>query len=116
MIRKRVNLTCDVLPYGIGDEDGSERDLFHMLYPWPRQENKYKGKLAIILLLKGFINIYGWKCILRSDHKPLQYIFGNNRLVSVMASARLQRWKLVLAAYSYTIQYNQEKNSVWLMG
>ena len=38
-------------------------------------------------------------------HKPLQHIFGKTRPVPHMASARLQRWALILGAYNYSICY-----------
>ena len=44
-------------------------------------------------------------CVMCSDHKPLQYLLSESRGVPVMASARLQRWALILGAYQYTISY-----------
>ena len=77
-------------------------------------ERKYsqldKEGLAIIFAVKRFHQyLYGRKFIIHSDHKPLQHIFGNNRPVPAMASARIQRWALTLAAYSYTILYKPGK-------
>ena len=34
-----------------------------------------------------------------SDHKPLMYIFGESKSIPSVASARVQRWALILSAY-----------------
>ena len=39
-----------------------------------------------------------------SDHRPLRYIFDNQK-VSERVSARLQRWAITLRAYNYHVQY-----------
>ena len=39
------------------------------------------------------------------DHKPLTTIFGPKKGIPVMAAARLQRWALILSAYSYDIEF-----------
>ena len=39
-----------------------------------------------------------------SDHRPLKYIFDNQK-VSERVSARLQRWAITLRAYNYQVQY-----------
>ena len=49
--------------------------------------------------------LYGQKFIIQSDHKPLQYLLGETRVILVMASTRVQRWTLTLSAYDYTIAY-----------
>ena len=46
------------------------------------------------------------------DHKPLIHLFSENRSVPAMASARLQRWALVLSAYQYKIVYKCGKDNV----
>ena len=42
---------------------------------------------------------------IRSDHKPLQCLFDENRSIPQLASARIQRWALILSAYDYVISY-----------
>lgn len=42
-----------------------------------------------------------------TDHKPLVGIFHQNRAVSHTAAARIQRWALLLSAYSYQIEYRK---------
>ena len=45
-----------------------------------------------------------------TDHKPLTMIFGSKTGVPPIAAARLQRWALLLSAYSYNIIYKQGVN------
>ena len=66
----------------------------------------YKKGLAIIFSVKQFHQfLYGRSFVIKSDHKPLQYIFGHTHTVPPLASARIQRWALTLGAYNYTIMY-----------
>ena len=49
--------------------------------------------------------LFGRHFIILSDHKPLQYLFSETRATPTMASARIQRWALMLGGYDYTIAY-----------
>ena len=40
-----------------------------------------------------------------TDHQPLCKILGHNQGVPTLAAARMQRWALILSAYSYRIEY-----------
>ena len=40
-----------------------------------------------------------------TDHKPLTTILGPKKGIPVVAASRLQRWAMLLAAYTYDIQY-----------
>ena len=44
-----------------------------------------------------------------TDHKPLLSLFDKNRSVPALASSRIQRWALTLAAYQYAIKYRPGK-------
>ena len=93
------------------EKDGTERPISYASCSLAMAESKYsqldKEGLAIIFAVKRFHQyLYGRKFIIHSDHKPLQHIFGNNRPVPAMASARIQ---MTLAAYSYTILYKPGK-------
>lgn len=43
--------------------------------------------------------------VILSDHKPLQHLFRETSGVPTLASARIQRWALILGAYDYSIAY-----------
>jgi len=97
---KPLILACDTSPYGVGAvlshqcEDGSERPVAYASRSLSPAEKKYsqldKEGLAIIFGAKRF-------------H---QYVVGHHFSgVPTLASARIQRWALILGAYSYSIQY-----------
>ena len=43
------------------------------------------------------------------DHNPLLTIFGPKNGIPEMAASRLQRWAIVLPAYTYEVQYKATK-------
>ena len=53
--------------------------------------------------------IYGREFTLVTDHQPLTTIFGPKRGIPTLAAARMQRWALLLSAYTYNIQYRATK-------
>lgn len=65
-----------------------------------------KEALAIIFSvtkLKQYL--LGNHFTLKTDHKPLLAIFGENRGLPLMAAARMQRWALSLSGFNYSIEY-----------
>lgn len=65
-----------------------------------------KEALAIVFCvtkLKQYL--IGNRFILKTDHRPLLTIFGSNKGLPIMASARMQRWALILSGFNYTIEY-----------
>ena len=56
--------------------------------------------------MKKFHNyLLGRHFVIESDHRPLSFLFSENRRVPQIASSRIQRWALTLASYSYSIRY-----------
>ena len=49
--------------------------------------------------------LYGRKFVLVTDHKPLTTLLGPKKSIPTLAAARLQRWALLLLAYSYEIEW-----------
>lgn len=115
---KPTVLACDASPYGVGAvlshtyPDGSERPIAYASRKLGPAEKRYsqldKQGLAIIFGVKRFHQyLAGRHFTILSDHKPLQYLFQETRGIPTLASARIQRWALTLAAYDYSIEYKQ---------
>ena len=65
-----------------------------------------KEALALIFGVKKFhLYLCGRTFTLVTDHKPLTTIFKPKRGTPPLAAPHLQRWSLILSAYSYNIEY-----------
>ena len=92
--------------------DGSERPVYYGSRTLSSAVKGYSQLdiegLAIIFAVKNFHQfLYGRHFVINSDHKPLQYIFSHDKPVPPLASARLQRWALLLGAYDYRVEYKR---------
>ena len=117
-----MKLAGDALAYGIGAvishdvyQDGSEHPIAYALRTLSATEKNYgqieKKALSLVFGVQKFYQyLYGRKFVIVTDHKP---IFGPKQGIPTLAAARLQRWALILSAYT---NLNQQKSMQMLIG
>ena len=93
-------------------DNGEERPIAYSFRTLNAAEKRYsqleKEGLAIVSGIKKFHNyIYGRHFTIQSDHKPLSFLFHENKGIPQHASARVQRWALTLSTYCYSICYKK---------
>ncbi|KAL5474436.1 hypothetical protein EMCRGX_G026382 [Ephydatia muelleri] len=96
--------------------DGSEHPVAFASRTLAPAEKNYsqldKEGLAIIFGVEKFHNfLFGRQFTIFTDHKPLKHLFGEDKPIPPMASARLQRWALKLSAYQYKIAHKPGKDN-----
>ena len=113
---KEIVLASDASDYGLGAvlshklDDGSERPVGYVSRTLNSAERNYstteKEALAVVFGVKKFHQyLYGNHFTIRTDHKPLEGLFGEGKPTPQMATPRVQRWILTLASYEYKLSY-----------
>jgi len=119
---KPIILTCDASPHGVGavlshlDKDGHERPIAFASRTLNSAEKKYsqldKEACSLIFGVKRFHKyIYGHNVTIYTDHKPLLGLMGEHKALPEHASARMQRWAILLAGYSYQLRFRPGKDN-----
>lgn len=90
--------------------DKSQRPIAFVSRSLTSAERNYsvieKEALAIIFsVVKLRQYLIGMHFELATDHKPLLAIFGENKGLPIMASARMQRWAFILSGFSYSLRH-----------
>ena len=109
-------VVADSSAYGIGAVlchliDDVERPICFASRTLSKAERNYsqleKEALAIVYALRKF-HYYLWgqsDFTVITDHKPLLGIFSPTKSIPPMASGRIQRWALLIQAYSFTLRH-----------
>ena len=115
-----IKLAADASAYGVGAvlshmyPDGSERPVAFASRTLSATERNYaqveKEALSLVFGVRKFHQyLYGRRFVLITDHKPLTTLLGPKHGIPPLAAARLQRWALLLTAYTYSIEYKATK-------
>ena len=93
---------------------GEEKPIEYISRTLSAAEKNYaqidKEGLAIVWGVKRFyLYLYGRKFKLVTDHKPLVYIFGANKMPN-LGTSRVIRWALFLMEYDFEIVYRKTKD------
>ena len=81
------------------------------LAPTEKKYSQIENVLTVVWGVKQFHQfLYGRELVILSDHKPLQFLFNEQKPVPAMASGQIQRWALTLSAYKYHLEYRAGKD------
>ena len=120
----KLILQCDASSVGVGAtllQPGPDDSLLPVAYAsriLTSAEQNYsqieRESLAIVFGVTKFRQyLLGRHFTLFTDLKPLITLMGEHKPVPQLASARIKRWSLLLAAYNYTIEFIPGKQNVY---
>lgn len=76
------------------------------------QSDNRQRAAAIIFGFRKFYNyIYGHQIKLKTDNKPLTYIYNPNKEIPLTAASRPQRWAYFLSSFRYTVEHVNTKQN-----
>ena len=112
----KLIFACDALAYGVGAMlahqmlDGSEQPIGYASRTLTNAEKIYsqleKEGLACVFGVRRFHSyLFGHPFELWTDHQQLLALLKENQSTTPQASARIQRWALLLTAYEYTLRF-----------
>ncbi|XP_052737827.1 uncharacterized protein K02A2.6-like [Bicyclus anynana] len=115
-------LSVDSSSYGIGSTlahrypNGEERPICFASRTLNKAERAYsqldKEALAIVSgVSKNHHYLYGRNFIIKTDHKPLVFIFGSKSGLPQTVASRLLRYAVRLAAYDFEIEFVKSKDN-----
>ena len=96
--------------------DAAERPIAYASWTLTPAERNYsqleREGLAVVFAVKKFHQyLYGRKVTIMTDHKPLLGLLGADKAVPALASARIQRWALLLSGYNYELRYRSGESN-----
>ena len=116
---KPIVVAADSSSYGIGavlyhKVDGIERPVCFISRTLSETERRYaqveKEALAMVYAIKEFhYYLWGQTFDMITDHRPLLGIFSPTKPIPPLASGRIQRWALILQAYSFNLIHRSGK-------
>ena len=122
-LQRPTVLQVDASGVGLGavllqkQENGELRPIAFMSRKLTPAESRYaqieREALAVVFGVTKFRQyLLGREFIVVTDHRPLLKLLGNHEDVPTLASNRIKKWALQLAAYDYEMQYLAGKENV----
>ena len=119
---KPLILATDASDIGVGAvllhrfPDNTERPIAYASRVLSDTERRYavidKEALAIVFAVNKFQQyILGRRFTLKTDHKPLERLFGPKSEIPKLAANRISRWALTLSMFDFDIQYQAGINN-----